>query len=152
MTIGAGFFAHPKGAAIADTSGNVNGENVSIFAGDIFYDAPLSEKGDAITAYATYQKNNYGENYLYSAYGTGSMLYGHVGYLLPGENTKMRFQPYVAYGSQSYDAVDDNKNELKVGINGYMSGHNAKFTLEYDNTQFGDVKSGMVNLQAMIYL
>lgn len=152
FNIGAGFFTHPKGAVQLDSNGAPEGENVNIFAIDAFYDAPLSEKGDAITAYAVYQDNNYGENYLYSAYGTGSMVYGHVGYLLPGDKTKMRFQPYVAYGNHTYDATDDNKTELKVGINGYMSGHNAKFTLEYDNTKFGDAKSGSVNLQAMIYL
>lgn len=152
LTVGAGFFAHPQGAVTADAAGNPEGDDVSIFAGDIFYDAPVGANGSAITAYATYQSNNYGEDYLYNVYGTGSMLYGHVGFLLPGDNTKMRFQPYVAYGHHSYDAVDDSKNDLNIGINGYMSGHNAKFTLEYANSEFGDTKTGSVNLQAMIYL
>ena len=152
MTVGAGFFAHPKGAAIADNAGNIEGENVSMFAGDIFYDAPLGSNGSAITAYATYQKNNYGEDYLYSVYGSGSMVYGHLGYLIPGDNTKMRLQPYAAFGSHAYDAVDDNENDMKIGINGYLSGHNSKITLEYENSTFGDIKTGFVNLQAMVYL
>lgn len=152
FNIGAGFFAHPKGAVKLSPTGEAEGENVNIFAVDAFYDAPLSDKGDAITAYAVYQNNNYGKDYLLGAYGTGSMLYGHVGYVIPGDKTKMRFQPYVAYGNHSYDATDDKKNEFKVGVNGYMSGHNAKFTLEYNKVNFGDNETDMLNLQAMIYL
>ncbi|MXV37334.1 hypothetical protein GO491_01390 [Flavobacteriaceae bacterium Ap0902] len=152
FNVGAGFFAHPKGAVRADANGDLTGEDVSIFAVDVFYDAPISAKGDAITAYAVYQNNDYGEDYLLGPYGTGNMLYGHVGYLLPGNNPQLKFQPYVAYSHQTFDATQDDKSELKVGLNAYMSGHHAKFTLEYDKTKFGDTDTGFVNLQAMVYL
>lgn len=157
LNLGAGFFSHPKGAITVDLSSQIKGENVGIFAVDAFYDAPLSEKGDAITAYAVYQNNNYGKDYLYASggipvYGTGSMFYAHAGYLLPGKKEKLRIQPYVAYGQHSYDASNDDLQELKVGVNGYISGHNAKLTLEYDSQSFGSNEKGFVNLQAMIYL
>ncbi|NNK81980.1 MAG: hypothetical protein HKO92_02530, partial [Flavobacteriaceae bacterium] len=103
------------------------------------------------TAYATYQSNDYGKDYQYSAYGTGSMAYGHVGYVFAGDKNKTRYQPYVAYASNSYDALDDNRNVFSVGTNVYMSGHNSKLTLEYKNQKFGESK-GTVSLQAMIYL
>lgn len=155
FNIGAGFFLHPKGAVI-DTgtaiNPNLEGEDVSIFAADAFYDAPLGENGSALTAYAMYQNSNYGKNYLYSAYGTGSMLYGHVGYVLNGDKLKTRFQPYFSYGTHAYDAVDDNRSTLGVGINAYMSGHNSKLTLEYTNQSFGAIDSNTITLQAMIYL
>ncbi len=150
FNIGAGFFLHPKGSVKMD-SGNLVGEDVSIFAVDAFYDAPLGDDGSAITAYATYQSNNYGENYLYSAYGTGNMVYTHVGYVFAGEKTKTRFQPYASYGSNSYDATSDNRNILGVGINAFMSGHNSKLTLEYKNQDYG-TSTSTVTLQAMIYL
>ncbi|MGK0414782.1 MAG: hypothetical protein ACJA1B_003011, partial [Polaribacter sp.] len=65
---------------------------------------------------------------------------------------KTRYQPYVSYGNHSYDAVNDSRNTLALGINAYMSGHNSKLTLEYKNEKFGDVNTNIIGLQAMIYL
>ena len=155
FTIGAGFFLHPKGAVINSGSQDepvLEGEDVSIFAVDAFYDTPLGENGSALTAYAVFQSNNYGKDYLFSAYGTGSMVYGHVGYVFNGDKAKTRYQPYVSYGTHSYDAVSDNRNTLGVGVNAYLSGHNSKLTLEYENQKFGDLDSNVISLQAMIYL
>lgn len=152
FNIGAGFFSHPNGSVTMDSSGELNGENVSIFAIDAFYDAPLSDDGSAISGYLTYQSNDYGEDYLYSAYGTGSMVYGHVGYVFARDITKTRYQAYVSYASNSYDASDDNRNVFGIGANAYLSGNNSKLTLEYKNQKFGDSDVGTVTLQAMIYL
>ena len=154
LNIGAGFFLHPNGAAVVQDSftGNIIGEDVSIFAADVFYEAPVGAKNAAITAYGTFQMNDYGTNYLYSAYGTGSMIYGHVGFVLPGEANKTRFQPYASLGINSYDASNDSRNILGVGVNAYMSGHNSKLTLEYKNAAFGTSNVNTVTLQAQIYL
>lgn len=152
FNVGAGFFTHPSGAAILENN-EVKGENVNIFAVDAFYDAPIGENGAALTAYATYQNNDYGTNYLYNAYGTGSMTYGHVGYLIPatiGKKTKL--QPYTSVSLNSYDAIDDNRNIFNVGTNIYLNGNNSKLTLEYSHEDFGAVKRDIVTLQAMIYL
>lgn len=150
FNVGAGFFLHPNGAVKLE-SGNAVGEDVSIFAVDAFYDTPLGDDGSALTAYATYQANNYGENYLYSAYGTGSMVYSHVGYVFAGDTSKTRYQPYVSYGSNTYDATSNNRNILGLGVNAYLSGHHSKLTLEYKNQDFGTATSA-ITLQAMIYL
>lgn len=152
FNIGAGFFLHPSGSVTVANDGQLNGEDVSIFAVDAFYDAPLGENGSAVSGYATYQNNDYGDNYLFSAYGTGSMIYAQAGYVLPGELAKARFQTYASFASNSYDAVDDNRNIFGIGINGYLNGNNSKLTLEYQNQKFGDSEQGTVTLQAMIYL
>jgi hypothetical protein len=155
FNIGAGFFAHPEGSVIntGDTAtANMTGEDVTIFAIDAFYDAPLGDNGSAITAYAVYQSSNYGKNYLFSAYGTGSMIYGHVGYLIKGDVAKTRFQPYLSYGSHSYDVTDDVRQTMGVGVNAYLSGHNSKLTLEYKQEDFGPTETAFITLQAMIYL
>lgn len=155
FNIGAGFFLHPKGSVIDSgtlVAPNLEGEDVSIFAVDAFYDTPLGEDGSAITAYAVYQNSDYGKNYLFSAYGTGSMVYGHLGYVFKGDLSKTRYQPYISYGTHSYDAVNDNRSTLGIGVNAYMSGHNSKLTLEYNNQQFGALDSNTISLQAMIYL
>ncbi len=151
FNVGAGFFLHPSGSVMVE-NGELKGEDVAIFAVDAFYDAPLGENGSAITGYATFQSNDYGTNYLFSAYGTGSMIYGHAGYALPGKDKKVRFQPYASFASNSYDAVDDNRNVFGIGANAFFSGHNSKLTLEYQNQKFGDSEQGTVTLQAMIYL
>lgn len=152
FNIGAGFFLHPGGSVIADATGNLVKENVSLFGIDAFYDTPLGDDGSALTAYVTYQNNDYGRDYLFSVYGTGSMLYSHVGYVLAGDKTKTRFQPYVSFASNSYDATDDNRNIFGIGANAFLNGHNSKLTLEYKNQKFGDTDSGTITLQAMIFL
>ncbi|MDP3359136.1 MAG: hypothetical protein Q8S41_07280 [Lutibacter sp.] len=152
FNIGAGFFLHPSGSVIADSSGNLNGEDVSLFAVDVFYDAPIGDKGSAITAYATYQSNDYGKDYKYSAYGTGSMVYSHLGYVFAGDKAKTRFQPYLSYGSNSYDVTNDKLNVLGIGTNVYMSGHHSKITLEYQNQKVGSSTTGTLTVQGMIYL
>jgi len=80
------------------------------------------------------------------------MVYSHLGYVIAGDKTKTRFQPYLSYASNSYDAVDDNRNIFGIGANAYLSGHNSKLTLEYKNQKFGDSEIGTLTLQAMIYL
>jgi len=150
FNLGAGFFLHPNGT-VRSNGTTISSEDVSIFAIDAFYDAPFGEGKSAITAYAVYQNNEYGMDYLYSAYSTGSMLYGHIGYLIPTEKfTKL--QAYVSYASNSYDAVDDNRNVFGIGTNLFFNGHNSKLTLEYKNEKFGSSETGTLTLPAMIYL
>jgi len=155
FNVGAGFFLHPNGSVINTGTEDVpilNGEDVSIFAVDAFYDTPLGNDGSALTAYTVFQSNNYGKDYLFSAYGTGNLFYGHVGYVFKGDLTKIRYQPYISYGTHSYDATNDNRNTLGLGVNAFMSGHNSKLTLEYKNEKFGSSDTNIISLQAMIYL
>ncbi|WP_062054930.1 hypothetical protein [Aquimarina longa] len=154
FNIGAGFFYHPKGSVMMDTDNIIKGEDVSIFAIDAFYDAPLGENGSVITAYATYQNNDYGKNYtLGQTYETGSMIYTHVGYIIPNDNKKTKFQPYASFNTRSIDAIDDNAATFGIGANAYFSGHNSKLTLEYLNTKYGNNDDrSFITLQAMIYL
>ena len=153
FNVGAGFFYHPSGSVIYDNDESTFvGQDVKIFAIDTYYEAPLLGNNDAITAYATFQNNDYGTNYMYSAYGTGNMIYSHVGYLFGGDVAKPRFQPYISFAHNSYDAIDNNKNILGIGTNIYFSGHNSKITIEYKNSTFGATKTNNITVQAMIYL
>lgn len=153
FNIGAGFFVHPNGSVIADNGGNISGQDVSIFAVDAFYDAPVGDNGAAITAYGLFQSNDYGDNFrLGTTYETGSLLHGHFGYVIPTEN-KTKFQPYVQYDNRQIDAINDNANSLGLGINAYFSGHNSKLTLEYFSTKYANNSAvNTLTLQAMIYL
>ncbi|MBT8222514.1 MAG: hypothetical protein KJN96_05020 [Eudoraea sp.] len=155
FNIGAGFFYHPSGSVIDNGTTlqpELAGEDVFIYAVDAFYDTPLSDKGNAFSAYALFQVADYGRDYLFGPYGTGSFFCTHTGYVFKGEISRRRYQPYLSYEWQSYDAVDDNRNSIGIGINAYRSGHHSKFTLEYKNDVFGSTKSNYIILQAMIYL
>lgn len=153
FNIGAGFLSHPNGVVVMDGTGNLEGEDVTIFAIDAFYDAPLGEDGSAITAYAVFQNNDYGRNFNLGPYGTGNMVYGHVGYLISGPADKSRVQPYLSYQTRTIDAIDDNATRLGLGINLFMTGHHSKLTLEYANSKVGTGdNNGVVTLQAQIYL
>ncbi|MBO0330138.1 hypothetical protein [[Muricauda] lutisoli] len=153
FNVGAGFLTHRNGAVTMDGTGNLEGENVNIFAVDAFYDAPLGEDGSAITAYAVFQNNDYGRNFNLGPYGTGNMVYGHVGYLIPDASDKSRVQPYLSYQTRTIDAIDDNATRFGLGINLFMTGHHSKLTLEYANSKVGTGDpNGVVTLQAQIYL
>ena len=102
---------------------------------------------------------NYGDNYVARWAGTGTVLYGHVGYKLPNS----RFMPYVAVQSGSYDGFEENTSALDIGLNYFLSGHSAKLTLEY-HTISNDIREGgldadgniqdvrQIRLQAHIFL
>ncbi|BCY29117.1 hypothetical protein [Flavobacterium okayamense] len=153
FNVGAGFFLHPNGSVLADGLGNLSGEDVSIFAVDAFYDAPIGKNGGAITAYALYQNNDYGKDFtLGTTYETGSMIHGHLGYVLPVK-TKTKFQPYLSFDSRKIDAIDDNASQFGIGTNLYLSGHNSKLTLEYQSLKYANSDAvNTITLQAMIYL
>ncbi|MFO7702536.1 hypothetical protein [Psychroflexus maritimus] len=152
LNIGAGFFHHPDGAVILDNQGELQGENVNLFALDVFYDVPLGENGSSLTAYTKYQYNDYGTNYQFGPYASGNMFYGHAGYLLPGKFENTRFQPYASFNLTTIDAMDDDRTILGIGGNAYLNGHNSKLTLEYQRENFNGQTFNRVSLQAMIYL
>ena len=153
FNVGAGFFSHPNGAVIANGSGVLIGEDVSVFGLDAFYDVPVGTQGAALTAYALYQNSDYGKNYrLGTTYETGSMIHGHLGYVIPGKS-KTRFQPYISYDDRKIDALNDNATQLGIGANAFFSGHHSKLTLEYQTLKYATNKAvNTITLQAMIYL
>ena len=153
--IGAGFFAHPNGMY---NNNNGEHENITHFALDAFLDMPLGGN-DCLNAYVSFMSFDYGENYVSRWAGTGTVIYGQVGYKLPDS----RFMPYVALQSASYDGFNDSVLGLDVGLNYFILGHNAKLTLEY-HTINNDIREGgldasgniqdisQIRLQAHVFL
>jgi hypothetical protein len=123
LALGAGFFLHPNGMY-----NNAEGEHESVshFAVDAFLDMPTGN-GGALNAYASFVSYNYGENYISRWGGTGSVLYGQVGYLI-GQS---KFMPYVAYSTANFDGAEDPISGLDIGVNYFINGHFAKVTAEY---------------------
>lgn len=123
FAVGAGFFLHPNGMYNNSTSEH---ESVSHFAVDAFLDMPSGEKG-AINAYASFINYNYGSNYISRWGGTGTVIYGQLGYLIPG--TKV--MPYAAVSNASFEGAPDPITGFDIGFNYFINGHFAKVSAEY---------------------
>lgn len=122
LSFGAGFYLHPNGmfdnVALEHSS-------VSHLAVDGILELPMD--GGSLSAYASFINFNYGENYISRWGGTGSSIYGQLGYLIKNANV----MPYVSVNNSSFEAADDPVMELNAGLNYYINGHNAKITAEY---------------------
>ena len=161
FNLGAGFYSHPKGAVTSvetTTDTTLRGENVLIWAADAFLELPLSsgEKG-SITAYLSYQASDFGANYQLGGSSqeifTGSNLYTHAGYLIPGKSV-VRWQPYVTANYKTITALDKSGVDFGIGINSLITGHHAKLTLEYRRVPnlATDQATDRVILQAVVFL
>lgn len=132
LGFGAGFFSHANGTY--DTLARQH-EDVFHVAADIFYDAPAP--GGGINAYVSFISFDYGDNYVSRWAGTGTNIYGQLGYFL----SDFKIMPYIAFQSGSYDALEDNITSFDAGVNYYINGHHAKVTLEY-HTIRNDFREG----------
>lgn len=134
-------------------------DDMKVLGFDVFYDSPLSEKGNAITAYASYNNCEYGQNYIQSVstpnpavgdgslingsgagfigVGTGNIYYAQLGYLFAksdNQEKKGRFQPYVATQIAALKALDEPMTMYELGANYYTTGtFGPKISLNYQN-------------------
>jgi hypothetical protein len=137
--------------------------DMNLWSVALFYDTPLNkEKGTALNAYVGYFNTDYGQGYLryngimnpangntnplsaqlnlnnqgnaFPMFGTGSVLYTQVGYLLKkdflgeGNGTLM---PYASLQSASYDRLNAQMTVWDAGVNWFIKGHTSKLTLDY---------------------
>ena len=163
FNLGAGFYTNPGGAVtltnaanpldgtladpaaiLADFQAKTTSHNVTLLGVDAFYDAPVGSNGGAVTAYAVYYNYDFGPNFLYArgeTIGTGGIVYGHVGYLIPGEGMRNRVQPYASFSNRSFEQFQDaayantSANTLGLGVNYMINGHHSKLTLEWQRSQ-----------------
>jgi hypothetical protein len=130
--------------------------DIILFAIDAFLDMPL-KNGAAITSYLAYNNYNFGDNYIRTAgainvsmadpgsairqgvgnaeweIGTGKIVRGEIGYLLPGKGMRNRFQPYGAFTRKNFMALDEASLQYDLGINWLINSHNLKWTLQYSS-------------------
>jgi hypothetical protein len=167
FNIGAGWAHTPDMMWTAQknaTTGRVDTQRVAqtMLAADVFLDLPLNkEKGTALTLYGTAQFYDMGKNYIRNigisnpsngvgpgstwtgagdatpTIGTGTILYAQAGYVLP--STKIgKFQPYAAVSHANYDRISDAVVIPDLGLNYFVSGHNAKITFNYRQRPYFD--------------
>jgi hypothetical protein len=72
----------------------------------------------------------------YPMFGTGSVVYTQIGYLLPSKNASMsnRWMPYASATLASYDRLNGfSSNTYNAGINYYIQGNKSKLSLDFQN-------------------
>lgn len=137
---------------------------MNLWCVESFLDMPVSSKGDAVSAYAGYFSTHYGPNYLrYNGimnpatgtsaiglagdvgaqygnaipmFGTGSVIYSQLGYLLPKKTLGDygQLHVYASYTHCKYERLGDHTlNHYAAGINWLMPGNKSKLTLGYSN-------------------
>jgi len=132
--------------------------NMLHLAADVYYDAPVGSKGQAISLYANVTHFDYGKNYIrnsgpmnpangnnntailngagnaFPMFGTGTAAYVQAGYKfkdnLIGETTLM---PYVSMQYGDYERLNDPITYYDAGVNWFLAGQTSKFTIAYQN-------------------
>lgn len=158
LNLGLGWYNH-SGASLYKSSDGRDStfQSHTALGADLFLDMPLNkQKGTAISVLATYYNMNYGKNYLRNVgilnlhttpttsanswsgagnaqptIGTGSIFYLQAGYLLPRLKNGTAFMPYLTTTYKDFERLADPSFQYGLGLNYFVTGHNAKVTLEY---------------------
>ncbi|MGC4057006.1 MAG: hypothetical protein QM743_02655 [Chitinophagaceae bacterium] len=162
LNIGAGFYTQANATASARVSGAdtlIDKHTQTCIGVDFFWDKPLNKaKGTALSIYSVYYNYNFGPNYLRNigilnlhantvaptesfagagnlqpTIGTGSIWYTQVGYKFPNMKNGSSFMPYVTTTYKDFNRLAASSFQYDLGLNYFVSGHNAKITLQYTN-------------------
>lgn len=128
---------------------------------DIYVDMPLKgTKGMAFNVYSSYTLHDFGPDYmrnlgilnqhgatqpiaqnsdaswagggnLQPTIGTGDIWYTQAGLLLPKLSNGTAFMPYATFTYKNFDRIGKASAQFDLGLNYFLSGHNAKLTLQY---------------------
>jgi hypothetical protein len=158
FNIGAGFI-YQKDAMwrLASATDTIHSDMLHL-AADVYYDAPMGDKGQAISIYGSVTYSDYGKNYLrnggpmnpangnnnpsvlngagtaFPMYGTGTIGYMQAGYKfrddLIGTTTLM---PYISVQYSEYERLHNGMAYIDAGVNWLLAGHTSKFTVSYQN-------------------
>jgi hypothetical protein len=157
---------------ITSTDTLVNLHNQLCLGVDAFLDMPVgADKKSAISLYAVYYNYDFGPNYLRNigilnehagtdtkiadrsslgggnlqpSIGTGSIIYGQLGYALPAMANGTRFMPYATFTYKNFERLPDPTSQIGVGLNYFITGHNAKLTLEYQTRPVYQTNNGVI--------
>lgn len=162
LNVETGFIWQKNATWSSNDAGNtVVYHNLSCWSVAMYYDAPLNkQKASALNAYLGYFHYNFGPGYLryigvmnpadglsstnypqgsqgdaMPLIGTGNIIYGQLGYLLPGEIFKGSggWMPYATIQSARYQKLDKPMTVWNTGINWMLKGNNSKISLDYEN-------------------
>lgn len=158
LNLGFGFY-NQKGGSLVKTVGTRDStyQNQLALGADLYMDMPVNKtKGTALSVLATYYNFNYGTNYIRNigilnehttapatttswagggnaqpTIGTGGIFYLQAGFQLPRLKNGTAFMPYLTVTHKDFERLKDPSTQFGLGLNYFVTGHNAKLTLEY---------------------
>jgi hypothetical protein len=157
FNIGAGFYRQPKASYYKSATSTDSSYQDQVALGvDVFLDMPINKaKGTSLSVYGVYYNFDYGTNYIRNlgilnlhpgagnaeswagtgniqpTIGTGGIVYLQAGYQLPRLKNGTSFMPYATVTHKDFDRLKDPSTQFGLGLNYFVTGHNAKLTLEY---------------------
>jgi len=76
--------------------------------------------------------------------GTGSIIYGQFGYALPKNADGTQWMPYATITNKNFDRLPEGSLQYGLGLNYFITGHNAKLTLEYQTRPVYQLNGGNI--------
>jgi hypothetical protein len=172
LTLGAGFAYQPDAVWYGQNKNQITGiyadttyQALKIFSTDVFFEMPLSDKGNAISLYGAWFNNDYGKNYVrnvgvmnpanavssqgtfngtgnfYPMQGTGNAYYLQGAYLCPRNMLGEKAGTLVPYFQVYYGDFKRFKDPMIVydlGINWAIHENKNKITLNYQSRPIFD--------------
>lgn len=160
LNLGAGWIQQNKALWMKDVKGDTVSSNMQLLGADVFFELPLSEKRNAITAYVAFTDYQMGKNYIRNTgpmnsankvnaggsfngagnaapiIGTGHTLFAQFAYKFKDNLFKEQgtLQPYGSVQYSVYQALKDPMIVYEAGINYLINGdHHSKLTLGYQS-------------------
>jgi len=162
LNIGAGFYTQADvtaSARLAGTDTLIDKYRQNCFGVDFYWDRPINKaKGTAISIYSVYYNYDFGPGYLRNigilnlhtnavpgtesfngagnaqpTIGTGSIWYTQIGYKFANFKNGTSFMPYVTGTYKDFERLGKASFQYDLGLNYFISNHNAKVTLQYSN-------------------
>jgi hypothetical protein len=168
LNLGVGWYNQPGASLYKSPEGRDSVfQNQRALGADLFLDMPLNKaKGTALSVLAAFYNFDYGTNYLRNVgilnlhgsnpttnsfagggnaqplIGTGNIFYVQAGYQLPKLKNGQAFMPYVTVTHKDFERLADPSTQFGLGLNYFVTGHNAKVTLEYQTRPTYKVNTG----------
>lgn len=161
LNLGAGFYHHGGASLYKTATDSTFQDHLAIGADLFLDMPLNKEKGTAISVLATFYNMDFGTNYIRNVgilnehggvipvaagrsadswagggnaqptIGTGNIGYVQAGYLLPRLKNGTAFMPYLTATYKDFDRLAESSTQFGLGMNYFVTGHNAKITLEY---------------------
>ncbi len=170
LNLGAGFQFQSDAMWSLSNGTDTVFHDMTIFAGDVFYDAPLGAKKDmALSAYIAYTYYDFGPDYLrevgimnpgqevdsaltslngignaFPMIGTGHTVFAQAGWMMPSRWFKSKvftLMPYVGVQTSLWERLNDPMVTVDSGMNFLFEGHRYKISLNYQNRPIFDAAS-----------
>lgn len=161
MNVGFGFYNHSKSSLYRTASDSTYQNQTAFGADFYLEYPINKSSGSMLHFYGVYYNYNFGTNYLRNigilnthatvatpteghtpdswagggnlqpTIGTGSIVYAQAGYKLPQFKNGTSFMPYATFAYKKFERLADPSGQFGLGLNYFITGHNAKITLEY---------------------